>query len=284
MKSTITIVLLCLIFSPTLLAGNNELTPAQIEQQVANRRREIENYYQGQILEVTLRAQKKLSQLEIDDSLIYKSLESHTIAAELVSGIATGRYELWPEPDRRFNNWNLHRIHYGAGYAAGSRTTTIEDSLITEWTSNLSGASLVANRSYMDKYRNEVVGNFTKRFVNAKRKINEMKTDIIARRDTDILLLETQRRYALTVGLDEYRKYLESPPIAVERKDPKNVVTAILYSDDKPAAVLNGKIVHVGDELDDDIKITEINKDSVEFQKDDNTWCQAVGEKPKKYW
>ncbi len=240
MKGKIIIISLCIICSSILLANDNELTPEQIDRQVASRRQSIENYYKGQVLEVTLRAEEELRQLEIDDSLVYKSLEAHTLAAELVSGT-----------DR-------------------SRSGTFD---------------VVVQRLYTDGYRKKLTVNFIKRFVDAKTKINETKNRIIAQREAALLSLEIQKQRALTVGLDEYKKQLQAlPNTANKKKQPENVVTGILYSDDNPAALLNGKIVHIGDEFEDEIKITRINPDSVKFEKDDKIWSQAVGQKPHKNW
>ena len=240
MKGKIIIISLCIICTPILLANDNELTPEQIDRQVANRRQSIENYYKGQVLEVTLRAEEELRQLEINDSLVYKSLEAPILAAELVLGT-----------DR----------------------------------SRLGTFGVVVERPYTGGHYKKLSMNFTRRFVDAKTKINEVKNRIIAQREAALLSLEIQKQRVLTIGFDEYKKRLQAlPNTARKKKQPKNVVIGILYSDDNPAAVLNGKIVHVGDEFEDEIKITRISPDRVEFEKDDKTWSQAVGQKPHKNW
>ena len=52
-------------------------------------------------------------------------------------------------------------------------------------------------------------------------------------------------------------------------------VTGILFSDDNPAAVIGTRIAHVGDIIAG-AKILKINKKSVEFEKDGQTWTKAV--------
>ena len=275
MKGKIIIISLCIICSSILLANDNELTPEQIDRQVANRRQSIENYYKGQVLEVTLRAEEELRQLEIDDSLVYKSLEAHTLAAELVSGTDRSRDDHWLEPDRKIKTWTLDRPHYFFGFSGTSGRRRSRSGTF----------GVVVERPYTGGYYKTLTVNFTRRFVDAKTKINETKNRIIAQREAALLSLEIQMQRALTVGLDKYKKQLQAlPNTAEKKKQPENVVTGILYSDDNPAALLNEKIVHVGDEFEDEIKITRISPDSVEFEKDDKTWSQAVGQKPHKNW
>ena len=50
---------------------------------------------------------------------------------------------------------------------------------------------------------------------------------------------------------------------------------AILFSANRPSAVIGGRIMHVGDKLGD-VTITNITEDSVEFGKDGKTWVQKL--------
>jgi len=50
---------------------------------------------------------------------------------------------------------------------------------------------------------------------------------------------------------------------------------AILFSDQKPSAVVDGQILHIGDKVSDAI-ITNITKDSVEFENQGRTWSQKL--------
>jgi hypothetical protein len=51
----------------------------------------------------------------------------------------------------------------------------------------------------------------------------------------------------------------------------------IVYSKDKPSAFINGQIVYVGDKVND-ATIIKINRDSVEFERDEETWVQSIRE------
>ena len=51
------------------------------------------------------------------------------------------------------------------------------------------------------------------------------------------------------------------------------VLKGILYSEDKPSSIIDGKIVKEGDIING-VKVVKINKDMVEFEKDGQTWTQ----------
>jgi len=53
------------------------------------------------------------------------------------------------------------------------------------------------------------------------------------------------------------------------------IVKGILYSEDRPSAVINNLIVHIGDEVDG-AEIVKINEDSVEFERGSRRWSQQV--------
>ncbi len=53
------------------------------------------------------------------------------------------------------------------------------------------------------------------------------------------------------------------------------IVRDIVYSHDKPSAVIGSKIVYVGDKIND-VTIIKIDRDSIEFEKDGDRWEQNV--------
>lgn len=58
------------------------------------------------------------------------------------------------------------------------------------------------------------------------------------------------------------------------------IIKDIVYSKDKPSAVIGSKIVYVGDKIND-VTIVKINRDSIEFEKDGDRWEQNVREGKK---
>jgi len=63
----------------------------------------------------------------------------------------------------------------------------------------------------------------------------------------------------------------------------KGLVSGIFYSDDRPSALVGGKLVHEGDALQN-IRVARIYADKVEFKNGNNAWLQKVREKPSRYW
>jgi hypothetical protein len=53
------------------------------------------------------------------------------------------------------------------------------------------------------------------------------------------------------------------------------IIRDIVYSHDKPSAVIGSKIVYVGDKIND-VTIIKIDRDSIEFEKDGDRWEQNV--------
>jgi len=53
------------------------------------------------------------------------------------------------------------------------------------------------------------------------------------------------------------------------------IVKSILYSEDKPSAVISGRIVYEGGKIRD-VNIIKINKDNVEFEMNGKRWTQKV--------
>ena len=58
------------------------------------------------------------------------------------------------------------------------------------------------------------------------------------------------------------------------------IVRDIVYSHDRPSAVIGSKIVYVGDKVND-ATIVKINRDSIEFETDEKKWVQKVRETKK---
>jgi len=69
----------------------------------------------------------------------------------------------------------------------------------------------------------------------------------------------------------------EQNETANKTKEEVIIVRAIVYSNDKPSALIGSKIVYVGDKVND-ATIVKINRDNIEFEKDGNRWVQKVHE------
>lgn len=60
-------------------------------------------------------------------------------------------------------------------------------------------------------------------------------------------------------------------------------ITGILYSEDKPAAIIGYRIVHERDTIHG-VMVVKIHKDKVEFEKDGKGWIQTIQGAPTAYW
>ncbi len=89
--------------------------------------------------------------------------------------------------------------------------------------------------------------------------------------------IEKEKRYAIDVRLAELEAKLKEQVLNPTQPNPEGVVTGIVYSQDKPAAVVGSQIVHVGDKIGN-TRVTAIAPDKVEFAKGKKKWSLAVGE------
>jgi hypothetical protein len=72
----------------------------------------------------------------------------------------------------------------------------------------------------------------------------------------------------------------EQNETATQAESEMIIVRDIVFSTDKPSAVIGSKIVYVGDVINN-ATIVKINRNSVEFEKDGNRWEQNVREEKK---
>lgn len=76
----------------------------------------------------------------------------------------------------------------------------------------------------------------------------------------------------------------EKKEVVMERSEPKfGVVTAILYSDDTPAVLIEDQMLHKGDAIHE-VNVLDIKADKVQFGKQGEQWEQSVQEPAKPEW
>lgn len=70
----------------------------------------------------------------------------------------------------------------------------------------------------------------------------------------------------------------------VSSKSPKKgTITGILYSSEKPAAMINTEIIYEGTVIDN-IRVIRIDAEKVQFEKNGKRWTQAMHQKPDPAW
>jgi len=122
-----------------------------------------------------------------------------------------------------------------------------------------------------------------KRFAVAQSRISEVKNDILAKGEFEAIRLEKLKRYALTVGLPELEGKLKENVLAAKPKPTRGVITGIVYAEENPSAIIDGKIVHEGDRIHN-VKVVKIHRDKIEFEKKNKKWKQTVQEAPGAFW
>jgi len=61
------------------------------------------------------------------------------------------------------------------------------------------------------------------------------------------------------------------------------MVTGIVFSQDRPSAVIGSQVLYEGDTTQG-VTVVRIYRDKVQFEKDGAKWTQAVNEKPAPHW
>lgn len=121
------------------------------------------------------------------------------------------------------------------------------------------------------------------RFAAAQGQIAERKSWILAQLARETLDLQQQKEYALNVRLPEIEKQLKEDTAKPQPEATDGLVTGILYSQDRPAALVDHKIVHNG-EVINGVTVVSISNDRVAFEKSGKKWEQKVQQKPESYW
>jgi len=121
------------------------------------------------------------------------------------------------------------------------------------------------------------------RFTVVQTRIAERKSEILAKLEYETADLERGKNYALTVTLPELEKRLKQDLLKPEPTPTHGLVTGIVYSADKPSAIIDRKIVHEGDVIYG-ATVVEIYRDSVKFSEKGKNWEQKVQQAPEAYW
>lgn len=263
MKTLILILSYLLLVIPCQAAENrpeqekqNQQRFEEIEKYISRQRRDIENYYRGQLVEIKLRAQSEIRLLEVADKALCGSAGS-TIYANLAAQAEVAKVVL------HIDNYGYRAPWYLA--AETERMLQLKDDF----------------ESY-DDFEGSLE-NSPKRFVVAQSLIAERKNQILAKLEWETLKLEQRKQYALTIGLALLEKQLKENVLKPKPEVTHGVVIGILYSSDKPSAIIDNKIVHELDTIHG-VTVVKIYKDKVKFQKNGKRWEQEVQQTPAAYW
>lgn len=250
---TLTLIFCCLLLlAPCQAAENqpeqNPLKPEEIDKYISQQRIGIENYYNGQLIEIGQRVQSEIRLLEVADEAAYASLAAQAEVAKTV----------------------LQIDNYG-NQAPWYLSAEIERKL-----------QLKDDFEPCDDFKDSI-RNSPKRFAVAQSLIAERESEILAHLERETLELEQHKQYALTVGLVQLEKQLKEDAMKPKPEATHGMVTGIIYSSDRPSAAIDRRIVHQGDTIQG-VKVVKIFGDKVVFEKKGRGWDQKVGEKPGSSW
>jgi hypothetical protein len=219
-----------------------------IEKYISQRRLEIEDYYRGQLVEISQRAQAEIRMLEVADKAVYAGLAEQAEVAKVVLHIDSFGYQA---------PWYL--------VAETERMLQLRN-------------DCESYGDFEDSFQNP-----SKLFAVAHSQITERKNRILEDLEWEVVKLEQRKQYALTTGLAQLEKQLKEDAIKPKPEATQGLVTGILYSADKPSAAVDHKVVHQGDTIHG-VTVVKIFRDKVVFEKKGRGWDQKVQEKPGAYW
>jgi hypothetical protein len=253
---TLTLILGCLLLSviPSQAAEKNQQQPKdpnqqleEIEKYIARLHQGTENYYTNQLIEVKQRAEAEIGQLEVVDKAVYATLASQAEVAKTVLNIYDYGYRTPLYLEAKTERMQQLKKEHRYGYFADSIEISPE------------------------------------RFAVAQSQIAERKGEIMAKLACETADLKVQKNYALTVTLPELEKQLKEDQLKPEPEPTHGLVAGIVYSADKPSAIVDRKIVHEGDVIHG-ATVVKIYRDSVKFSKKGKNWEQKVQQTPEAYW
>jgi len=122
-----------------------------------------------------------------------------------------------------------------------------------------------------------------KRFAFLQSRIAEEKSRILNNYESRKLQLEKNKRYAKNIGVLKLREQLEENQAAVRPPLARGVVTGIVYSEDRPSAIIDGRIVYERDTILR-VRVVKIHRNRVDFVKGGQQWSQEVRQTPSSFW
>lgn len=245
----------------------------EVEKYISRQRRDMENYYNGQLVELKLRAQSEIRLLEVADKAVYAGLAAQAEVAKVVLHIDDYGYRApWYLVAKTERMLQLESEIDNYGYRAPSYLASRSERILQL------------------KNERESYGDFEdsfekspKRFAVAHSLIAERKNRILAKLEWETVNLEQRKQYALTDGLAQFEKRLKEDVLKPKPKVTRGVVTGVLYSVYKPSAIVDHKIVHEGDTIHG-VTVVKIYKDKVRFSEKGRDWEQEVQQSPEAYW
>ena len=271
------LILGCLLLVVPCQAAEKEF--GDIEEYISRLRGDIEHYYRGQLIELKHRTESEIRLLDVAEKAAYSSGSSSSVIARALrineamemteKTMYSGLY-ISLDVQTEVAKAVLHVNNYG--YQAPSYLDAKIERMLR----------LKGQRQSPIESKDRIKRS-PERFVVAHSLITQRKNKILAKMEWEAIRLEEQKEYALNVALPALEKRLKEDALKPKPKATHGEVTGILYSKDRPSAILDSQVVHEGDTIHG-VKLIKVYKDKVAFEKNGRKWEQQVRQIPEDYW
>lgn len=234
-----------------------------IEEQAAQKRQQIEEFYLQKCRELQIRTEEEVKSLDSEEKIAWAELNqklTHIETTTNESAIAIG----YVVPNNQNVNMGVVDSRVNE-YAVGH--------IISEKTSETN-----------------VVNNPAKEFASKQQQITETENRILTHYKKELAHFQRWRQFELgkIEKWEKRQKSYVSTSIRDITAKPKSevfgLVSSILYSEDNPSIILGNKVIkHEGDTIDG-IVIEKVYKDRVDFVKNGKKWTQKIRETPCPEW
>jgi hypothetical protein len=227
----------------------NENQIVAIEAEFGRKKKEIEEYYANRFRQLQQNVETTLKEYDAADRAAYARFTE-----QLKSTVSTSS---------GYTSMSGYVSQYGSvsahGYYDGTTHTQV------------AGAPSVAYGRHVQRI-NKAIDNLMDEY--------ELDFDHLQRRRACALDdLEKEKALALAAVRSQGASSSILPISAIAQ----GIVTGIIYSEENPLAVIDGKVIHEGQSIGG-AKVVKINQDSVELEYAGNRWSQKVNETPSPQW
>ena len=244
-------ILVLLSASAASLAEENQIHEEQLEQieaYISQLHSSIDDYYAYQLAEVQFRLEAELRLLQVADKACFSTLAAQAEVAHSVL---------------RLNSYTN---------SPGRDFPTVE--------------FFEEQRNKPRELRRDIVdilGISPQWFAETHTLLAQAVNQVLDKYEPAVLEIETQKRYALTVELPELEARLKANLIKPRTEPTRGVVTGIVYTQDNPTAIIEGKVVHQGETIHG-TKVLKIEPDKVLFASGGARWQQKVHQQRLERW
>lgn len=247
------IVIFTILQFPALCQSPQQQT-ANIDDYIASLEYRVNTFYDNQLMQLQLGLEQQMSLLEVADKGDYSSMAARANLAKAVLGLSERglrSYQFYDPTIKR--NLRLKPYEYHS-HDIAHRPNFI---------------STLKNAPRLLAVAQSLVAQKKSRIRNAYA--------------MQMQQLQLNRQYSLIVGLQKLKEKLINHSTTQKPAVDPHMVTGIVYSHDLASAVVGGKLVHCGHEIDG-VKVVKIRQDHVVFEKAAHQWPQQVGQPPAKFW